>query len=216
MDRIEDLDLQVEALDARLGQASDMAAAFNSELSKMREAFAVTGQDVATLERGFSRGLTRAIRGAVLDGDSLSTSLDTLANSMINAAFNAAVRPVSNHVGGLLGDGLSNLIGGILPFEKGAPFSQGRVQPFASGGIVHSPTHFPMRGGMGLMGEAGPEAIMPLTRGADGKLGVAASGGRAVNVTMNISTPDVDGFRRSRAQIAAQLGRAIGAGNRNR
>ncbi|MEL7253803.1 MAG: phage tail tape measure protein [Pseudomonadota bacterium] len=216
MDRIDDLDQQVEALDAHLGQASDMASAFNSELSKMREAFAVTGQDVATLERGVSRGLTKAIRGAVLHGDSLSASLETLANSMINAAFNAAVKPVSNHVGGLLGDGLSSLIGGILPFEKGASFSQGRVQPFASGGIVSSPTHFPMRGGMGLMGEAGPEAIMPLRRGADGKLGVAASGGRAVNVTMNISTPDVDGFRRSRAQIAAQLGRAIGAGSRNR
>ncbi len=216
MDRIDDLDLQVEALDAQLGQASDMAAAFNNELSKMREAFAVTGQDVATLERGFSRGLTKAIRGVVLDGDSLSTALDTLANTMINAAFNAAVKPVTNSVGGLLGDGLSNLIGGILPFEKGAPFSQGRVQPFATGGIVQSPTHFPMRGGMGLMGEAGPEAIMPLTRGADGRLGVQASGGRPVNVTMNISTPDVEGFRRSRAQIAAQLGRAIGAGNRNR
>lgn len=216
MDRMDDLDLQVEALDEHLGQASDMAAAFNTELAKMREAFAVTGQDVQTLERGFSRGLTRAIRGAVLHGDSLSEALETLANSMINAAFNSAVRPVSNHLGGLLGDGLSNLIGGILPFEKGAPFSQGRVQPFATGGIVSSPTTFPMRGGIGLMGEAGPEAIMPLSRGADGRLGVKAMGGRAVNVTMNVSTPDVEGFRRSRAQIAAQLGRAIGAGNRNR
>lgn len=216
MDRIDDLDLQVEALDQHLGQASDMAAAFNTELGRMREAFAVTGQDVQTLERGFSRGLTRAIRGAVLHGDSLSHALENLANSMINAAFNAAVRPVSNHIGGLLGDGLSNLIGGILPFEKGAPFSQGRVQPFANGGIVSSPTTFPMRGGMGLMGEAGPEAIMPLSRGSDGRLGVRAMGGRAVNVTMNVSTPDVEGFRRSRAQLAAQLGRAIGAGSRNR
>lgn len=217
MDRMDDLDLQVEALDEHLGQASDMAAAFNTELSKMREAFAVTGQDVATLERGFSRGLTRAIRGAVLHGDSLSDALEKMANSMINAAFNAAVRPVSSHLGGLLGDGLSSLVGGILPFEKGGSFSQGRVQPFATGGIVSSPTMFPMRGGTGLMGEAGPEAIMPLTRSADGRLGVQAmGGGRAVNVTMNVSTPDVEGFRRSRAQLAAQLGRAIGAGSRNR
>lgn len=216
MDRMDDLDLQVEALDEHLGQASDMAAAFNSELARMREAFAVTGQDVATLERGFSRGLTRALRGVIVHGDSLSQGLDRLADSIINAAFNAAVRPVSNHVGGLLGDGLSSLIGGILPFEKGAPFSQGRVQPFATGGIVSSPTTFPMRGGVGLMGEAGPEAIMPLSRGADGRLGVQARGGRAINVTMNVTTPDVEGFRRSRAQVAAQLSRAIGAGNRNR
>ncbi len=74
-----------------------------------------------------------------------------------------------------------------------------------------------MRGGTGLMGEAGPEAIMPLTRGADGKLGVQAQGGAgATTVVMNISTPDVDGFRRSQAQVAAQMSRALSRGQRNR
>lgn len=73
-----------------------------------------------------------------------------------------------------------------------------------------------MRGGMGLMGEAGPEAIMPLSRGADGKLGVRAESGRAVNIVMKISTPDVEGFARSQSQIAAQVGRALGRGQRNR
>jgi len=58
---------------------------------------------------------------------------------------------------------------------------------------------------------------MPLARGPDGKLGVrGAGGGNPVNVVMNISTPDADGFRRSQGQIAAQLGRAIGRGQRNR
>jgi phage-related minor tail protein len=72
-------------------------------------------------------------------------------------------------------------------------------------------------GGTGLMGEAGPEAIMPLARGADGKLGVQARGGGGdVNVVMNVTTPDVAGFRRSQSQIAAQLGRVIGRGARNR
>jgi len=67
------------------------------------------------------------------------------------------------------------------------------------------------------MGEAGPEAIMPLSRGADGRLGVrAAGGGGAVNITMNISTPDVQGFQRSQGQIAAQMSRALGRGQRNR
>lgn len=69
---------------------------------------------------------------------------------------------------------------------------------------------------MGLMGEAGPEAIMPLTRSADGALGVkAAGGGGSVNVTMNISTPDVEGFRRSRTQVAAEISRALSRGKRN-
>jgi phage-related minor tail protein len=74
-----------------------------------------------------------------------------------------------------------------------------------------------MRGGTGLMGEAGPEAIMPLTRGADGRLGVRAEGpGRPVTVVMNVSTPDVAGFQRSQSQLAAQVTRALGRGQRTR
>ena len=172
------------------------------------------------MERGIGRGLTRAIRGAVVHGDSLSQALEKMANSMINAAFNSAVKPVTEHVGGLLAQGVGGLMSGLFPFEKGGSFAQGRVQPFASGGIVSGPVAFPMRGGTGLMGEAGPEAIMPLARGPDGKLGVQAQGGpgqgRAVHVVMNISTPDAEGFRRSQGQIAAELGRVIGRGGRNR
>ena len=70
--------------------------------------------------------------------------------------------------------------------------------------------------GRGLMGEAGPEAIMPLARGPDGRLGVQSAGGRAVNVVMNITTPDVQGFQRSQAQVAAQVSRALARGQRNR
>ncbi len=220
MDEREDfgaLDAQIEALDGSLGAATDMAAAFNAELARVRGTFERTGQDVATLDRGISRGLSRAIKGAVVDGDSLSASLRTLATSMINTAFNAAVKPVSDHVGGLLSSGVGSIFSGLMPFEKGGSFAQGRVQPFATGGIVSGPVTFPMRGGTGLMGEAGPEAIMPLARGPDGKLGVrGGGGGGAVNVVMNISTPDSEGFRRSQGQIAAQLSRAIGRGQRNR
>jgi len=219
MERLDDLDAQVEALDDSLGQAAGMAAAFNAELARVRAGFAGAGQDAATLERGMSRGLTRAIRGAVVEGDSLAQSLDKMASTMINTAFNAAVKPVTDHVGGLLAEGMSGLFSGLMPFAKGGSFAQGRVQPFASGGIVSGPVAFPMRGGTGLMGEAGPEAIMPLARGPDGKLGVQARGGgagRAVHVVMNISTPDAEGFRRSQGQIAAELGRVIGRGGRNR
>ena len=65
------------------------------------------------------------------------------------------------------------------------------------------------------MGEAGPEAILPLARGADGRLGVRGGGGRTVNVTMNITTPDAAGFQRSQTQIAAEMSRAIQRGGRN-
>ena len=217
IEELEELDVQVSALDENLSAASDMAANFNSEMARVREAFATTGQDVAALDRGMSRNLNRAIRGVVIEGDSLSGSLENLTQSMANSAFNAAVRPVTDQLGGLVSEGVSGLFGGLLGFANGGSFAQGRVTPFANGGIVGNPTFFPMRGGMGLMGEAGPEAIMPLARGADGKLGVRTQGGGGdVRVVMNVSTPDVDGFRRSQAQIAAQMGRVIGRGNRNR
>lgn len=216
-DGISDLRDSTEGLEDSLSGAANMAAGFDAELRRMREALAATGKDVATLERGFSKGLRRAFDGVVFDGMKLSDALETVARSMIQTTYSAAIKPVTNHFGTLLADGVGNLVQGMLPFADGAGFAQGRVMPFANGGVVSGPVTFPMRGGMGLMGEAGPEAIMPLTRGADGKLGVRSSGGgRAVNVVMNISTPDVQGFQRSQSQIAAQMNRALGRGARNR
>ncbi|AUQ54458.1 phage tail tape measure protein [Phaeobacter inhibens] len=210
------LEQQGEALSDSLGDAAGMAATFDAELRRVRAAFAATGKDAETLERGMSKGLRRAFDGVVFDGMKLSDALDTMAQSMIQTTYSAAIKPVTSHVGGLLSDGVGKLMSGILPFADGAAFSQGRVMPFAKGGIVSGPVSFPMRGGTGLMGEAGPEAILPLTRGADGALGVRSQGGRATSVVMNIQTPDVQGFQRSQGQIAAQLSRALSRGNRNR
>ena len=82
-------------------------------------------------------------------------------------------------------------LGFLFGSADGNAFSNGNVIPYADGGVVSSPTYFPMAGGnTGLMGEAGPEAIMPLKRGKDGKLGVQAEGGgtTVVNQTINVST----------------------------
>lgn len=64
---------------------------------------------------------------------------------------------------------------------KGNVFSGGGIVPFASGGIVNAPTIFPMATGAGLMGEAGPEAIMPLGRDGQGRLGVRIANDRAAS-----------------------------------
>lgn len=207
---------QVKSLDTSFGAAATVAGAFDGELQRMRRALADTGRDMATLERGFSGGLRRAFDGVAFDGMKLSDALKTVATSMVNTTYHSALRPVTDHFGGLLSKGVGALVGGVLPFANGGSFAQGRVMPFAAGGIVSSPTTFPMRGGTGLMGEAGPEAIMPLARGPDGKLGVRGGGGGAVNVVINIQTPDVAGFDRSQSQIAAQMGRLLGQGQRNR
>lgn len=112
--------------------------------------------------------------------------------------------------GGFLEQGLSSLFGG-------GSSSGIKVTPFADGGIVSRPTLFGgNQGNVGLMGERGAEAIMPLARGPDGKLGVAASGGHqpAANVTINIATNDAESFRKSQVQITSALARAVARGQR--
>jgi phage-related minor tail protein len=138
--------------------------------------------DLNRLGANFGLTMTRAFASAIVDGRKLSDVLRGLALSFANRALDAALKP------------LGNLI------------------PFADGGVVNSPVLFPFSGGTGLAGEAGPEAILPLARGADGKLGVRGGG---VNVTINIATPDVESFRHSHSQLAAMMARAIERGQRN-
>ena len=110
-------------------------------------------------------------------------------------------------IGGTLARAGSNLTGlGALASANGNVFAANGVVPFAMGGVVNRPTLFPFAKGTGLMGEAGPEAIIPLRRGADGRLGVAGGGG-TTNVIVNVdaSGSNVQGDNNQ----AAALGRAV-------
>ena len=95
---------------------------------------------------------------------------------------------------------------------KGNVFARNNVQPFYRGGIVDRPTIFPMARGMGLMGEAGPEAIMPLKRGRGGRLGVESSGGVG-NVVVNVdaSGSNVEGDNAQASALGKMLGAAVQA-----
>ncbi len=210
------LDAQIADLEATIGGAQSVSQAFKGELAAMQVTMTAAGQQVDGLSRSIGWGLRKAFDGLVFDGARLSDALKMLGRSMVNATLTQALKPVQNALGSALVAGVQGLVSAALPFRNGAAFSSGKVMPFARGGVVSQATGFPMRGGMGLMGEAGPEAIMPLTRGPGGKLGVQAlGGGQSVHVTMNISTPDVGGFRRSQSQIAAEMARALGRGRRN-
>lgn len=218
-DAIDALADGVDALEDSFAAASTMAAGFDAELRRVKDAFAVTGRDAAAMERSLTRGLGRALEDVAFDGVKLSDAMQGLASSIARTGYNAATKPVTDALGGSIADGVGKLVSGLFPFADGGSFVQGRVMPFANGGVVSGPTTFPMRGGTGLMGEAGPEAIMPLTRTADGKLGVRSEGGSpqaAPRVVMNIHTPDADSFCRSQGQIAAAMTRALGRGARNR
>ena len=96
-----------------------------------------------------------------------------------------------------------------IKFANGGVIDAGNtIKQYARGGIVNKPTLFPMANGMGLMGEAGPEAIMPLKRGANGKLGVQSSGGVGnivVNVDASGSSVEGDSAR------SQEFGRALAA-----
>lgn len=161
------------------------------------------------LSAGFGSQLTGALRAAAVSGRSLDDVLRRIALNLAGMALSQGLAPLQALTSRLF----SGMVGGIAAFGQGGV--PARVMPFAAGGVVAQPTYFPMRGGLGLMGETGAEAILPLQRTSDGRLGVAAgAGGGTVNVTFNVTTPDAASFRKSEAQITGMLTRAVTRGAR--
>ncbi len=212
---LESLEGQFSGLEGSIAGLQGVTVAFRREIEGVQGSMKEAGREASGMSRSVSSSLRRAFDGVIFDGKRLSEALSGVGRSIAGSVLNQALSPVEGAVGSLVGKGMQALIGGMTPFAKGGVVSVGRVTAFANGGVVTGPTQFPMRGGQGLMGEAGPEAIVPLARGADGKLGIRSAGGGAVQVTMNISTPDAAGFRRSQTQIAAEMNRAIRRGRRN-
>lgn len=208
-----------QALGGALSEMRGLAGAFTGELSDATKAMRDMDAEAKRLSRSLSSSLRSAFDKAVFGGEKLGTVFRELALSVTDKALDAALKPVTNALSSSFSGALSGLTGALgsaFGFADGGAFSAGRVRPFAQGGVVGGPTLFPMRGGTGLMGEAGPEAILPLARGPDGRLGVAArggGGGGAGPVVVNIQTPDLEGFKRSRGQVSAQLARAVRRGH---
>lgn len=177
---------------------SEALAAIAGEAAALRT---VLG-DLDGLSERFGANLARALAGAVVQGRSLDGVLKQLALSLSSTLLSQALAPLTGALSGLLG----NLLSGTA----------GSVMPFAAGGVIAAPSYFPLPGGgTGLAGEAGPEAIVPLARGSDGRLGIrGAGGGGNLTVTMNVTTPDAESFRRSEGQLTAMLARAAARGRR--
>jgi phage-related minor tail protein len=167
--------------------------------------------DVAKVGNRFSNALGQSLVDLTLKGKSFGDVLRTLALRLSEIALKAAFKPLTDAIGG----SLARLVTGAA-FAQGGVIQRGMPVPFADGGVIASPITFPLAGGrVGLAGERGAEAILPLARGPDGSLGVRADATSGINVTFNVTTPDAESFRRSETQLAALLARAVAQGQRN-
>lgn len=170
-------------------ELDDAAAAQEAQAQELEDLYKQLGDTIAS-------SLGGAIEGLIFQSKSLGESLADMAKSLGRMFIQF---------------GMQSLFGSIFPSAKGNVVAENKIVPFAYGGVVDKPTIFPMANGMGLMGEAGPEAIMPLRRNANGRLGVEASGAGAgvANVVVNV---DASGTRaQGDNQSARALGSAIGA-----
>ena len=129
---------------------------------------------------------------SIVDGTkSVKDAFRDMARDIIRRLYEIlVVEQMVQSIAGSISGGMS-LFSGPAPgssasmLANGGVLSKGSLVPFANGGIVGGPMYFPMSGGRtGLMGEAGPEAIMPLKRGKNGKLGVE-SNGQGDNIVVN-------------------------------
>lgn len=199
-----------------IGGAFGGAGVGQKVLGGLGDAAGKTASDAAsaTASTAASTGLTAV--------GTTSTATTTALTALTSAAGQAATALAGLGGGGAakdVGDGLSDLgdddgevgdiFGSFFGAAKGQVFAGGNVIPFARGGIFDQPTFFGMNGGgMGVMGEAGAEAVMPLTRGPNGKLGVMnhSNGTAAPSTTINLHYYPTPGeSRASTAQRGAEL-----------
>ncbi|SHM37307.1 phage tail tape measure protein [Bradyrhizobium lablabi] len=165
------------------GLYPDVATALNSaQASQIRFNNAVK-EGSSAFQNSAGPALLDFETGVKSGGDALKSFEQQFVRSLLNMVNQMLIfAPIARAFQGLLTGGINltgagfNPIAGVTGSANGNIFSGGNVIPFALGGIVDRPVMFPMANGAGLMGEAGPEAVMPLRRGPDGKLGVTTSG----------------------------------------
>jgi phage-related minor tail protein len=188
----------------------------HNDISGKFEGLRERTRDLTTGSNTFAKAITTAFAQGATGAKSFDSVLKSLALRLSSLSLNLALKPLT----GALTGGLDKLFSGIFSSAGGetnlaAELTKGAAQPMAKGGVIAAPTYFPLGSGRtGLAGEAGPEAIMPLARGPDGRLGVAASGGAAQHVTVNIATPDAESFRRSETYLTGLIARAVARGQR--
>lgn len=183
------------------------------ELPAVLDQLTLRTRDLEIGANGFARAMTSAFSRAATDGKQFDDVLKSLALRISDLGLKLALKPLTKS----LTSGIESLFKSLFDTSSSAQTSTANVPQFATGGVIGAPTYFPLGRGLGLAGEAGPEAILPLARGADGKLGVAAAGTASAPASINISiaTPDAASFRRSEAYVTGLIARAVARGQRS-
>jgi phage-related minor tail protein len=185
-------------------QASDTSA---TDLATTIDGLESKSNALTVSANSFASAMTRAFSQATGGGKQLDDVLKSVVLRLSDKTVTQAFSGLANN----LASSLSGLLTGSSSSQSGS------VSAFASGGVINTPSYFPLTsGGVGLAGEAGPEAIVPLSRGSDGRLGIAGGGqGQGGNITVQIATPDAGSFQKSEAYITGQIARAVTRGQRN-
>ncbi|EFM2747878.1 TPA: phage tail tape measure protein [Escherichia coli] len=132
---------------------------------------------VSTMD-GLVSNISEALAGNVVDWRNWGSSiLQEVSKILMNAAIVNGLKSLSRTMSGARGwiGSVGDWLSGAVANAKGGVYTSANLSAY-SNTIVDTPTYFAFAKGAGLMGEAGPEAIMPLTRAADGSLGVRAIG----------------------------------------
>ena len=165
-------------IENRLGDARHLASqkqieAWAEEEIALEKRLETEKQIYDTLNSGFEDFIMNVVGGTHSIEDAFKQMLSNMIKEMYN---NLLAKPASNW--------LSDIAVGLFS-ANGNAFGVGGVKMFAKGGVVDGPTPFNYSGGLGVMGEAGPEAIMPLERNSQGQLGVQVSGGSGGGIVIN-------------------------------
>ena len=203
-----DLGLSQDEIIEKLRQSKDATFSFKEEMKKVAESAIDLGANMGELAVSAVNRLADgfaelAVSGKANFGDLARSILADLQKMIVKALFFKTLFGLFPGLESFLGFEK----GGVVESAKGNVFAKNKIVPYASGGVIDKPVIFPMAKGMGLAGEKGPEAILPLKRGKGGRLGVEASGMTSnivVNVDATGSSVEAD------EQQSRQLGRLIG------
>lgn len=179
---------KVDAGSARFVQLQEAIMAAQDRLTELAGTFPELKKQTDDIGKDIGLTFSSAFEDAIVQGKKFSDILKGIGDDLLRLLVRKSItEPIVGAIGGI---NWGSLLAGFLGSAKGNAFGPAGVIPFASGGVVSSPTMFGFGGGRaGLMGEAGPEAILPLKRGRDGKLGVqsAGMGGVVINQTINVA-----------------------------